>query len=141
MVVESAPARQVQSLTRDGKQHDYKMAVRASAVCARRFDDIAERDTCCSVQSLVFDVDCFGRNQSMGVCCIRCLPRLACTQAIWGQATMRLVIEYPLLENSTSGAGGNRTPVHQPLNARDTTIPDTVATQQHRRVDWLMPKH
>ena len=34
----------------------------------------------------------------------------------------------------TSGAGGNRTPVHQPLNARDTTIPNIVATQQHRRV-------
>ncbi|MEY3700457.1 MAG: hypothetical protein RIT16_817, partial [Actinomycetota bacterium] len=33
------------------------------------------------------------------------------------------------LELATSGAGGNRTPVHQPLNARDTTIPDTVATQ------------
>ena len=42
---------------------------------------------------------------------------------------------------ATSGAGGNRTPVHQPLNARDTTIPNIVATQQHRRVDWLMPKH
>ena len=42
---------------------------------------------------------------------------------------------------TTSGAGGNRTPVHQPLNARDTTIPNIVATQQHRRVDWLMPKH
>jgi len=27
------------------------------------------------------------------------------------------------------------------LNARDTTIPNIVATQQHRRVDWLMPKH
>jgi hypothetical protein len=77
----------------------------------------------------------------MGVCCIRCLPRLACTQAIWGQGTMRLVNCHLQPTKSTSGAGGNRTPVHQPLNARDTTIPDTVATQQHRRVDWLMPKH
>jgi len=110
------------------------MAARASAFCARRFDDIAERNSCCSFQSVVFDIDCVSRNQSMDIRCIRCLPRLACTQAIWGQGTMRLEI-------ATSGAGGNRTPVHQPLNARDTTIPDTVATQQHRRVDWLMPKH
>ena len=70
----------------------------------------------------------------MDVCRAWCLPRITCVKAIWGSTAMRLEI-------ATSGAGGNRTPVHQPLNARDTTIPDTVATQQHRRVDWLMPKH
>jgi hypothetical protein len=35
-----------------------------------------------------------------------------------------------------SGAGGNRTPVHQPLSDRDTTIPAVVLTQHHRRVDY-----
>ena len=36
------------------------------------------------------------------------------------------------------GAGGNRTPVHQPLSARDTTIPTVVLSQHRRRVDYLV---
>ena len=36
------------------------------------------------------------------------------------------------------GAGGNRTPVHQPLSARDTTIPAVVLSQHRRRVDYLV---
>ena len=39
---------------------------------------------------------------------------------------------------SRSGAGGNRTPVHQPLSARDTTIPAVVLSQHRRRVDHLV---
>ena len=35
-----------------------------------------------------------------------------------------------------SGAGGNRTPVHQALNVRDTTIPAFSLTQGDRRVSW-----
>ena len=34
------------------------------------------------------------------------------------------------------GAGGNRTPVHQALNVRDTTIPTFSLTQGDRRVSW-----
>ena len=37
------------------------------------------------------------------------------------------------------GAGGNRTPVHQAMNAPDTTIPAESLTQQHRRVGWPSP--
>ena len=36
------------------------------------------------------------------------------------------------------GAGWNRTPVHQPVIARDTTIPAVVLTQHRRRVDCLL---
>jgi hypothetical protein len=40
--------------------------------------------------------------------------------------------EHPLVE-----LGGNRTPVHQAMSVRDTTIPDTVALWQQCRVRWV----
>ena len=44
------------------------------------------------------------------------------------------------LATSQRGAGGNRTPVHQALSARATTIPDFVPAQGHRRVGRPSPE-
>ncbi len=110
------------------------MAARTCAVRSRRINGVVERGAGSSSESLVFDFDCFCRNQPMGLCRFCCVSSIIYSEALRYPATV-------WLEVIACGAGGNRTPVHQPLNARDTTIPDTVATQQHRQVDWLMPKH
>ncbi len=96
------------------------MAVRESAFCTCGIHGVAERDSRCSFQPMVFDLDSVRGNQPMDVCSVWRLPRVACAQASWSSVTMWLEIVI-------SGAGGNRTPVPQVLTIRDTTIPDYVA--------------
>ena len=40
---------------------------------------------------------------------------------------LRPFVEKCLVDGTKSGAGGNRTPVHQAMNVRDTAIPDSLA--------------
>ena len=51
---------------------------------------------------------------------------------------IRTISDFGLIPNYCGGAGGNRTPVHQPVSARDTTVPAVVLTQHRRRVDYLV---
>ena len=51
-------------------------------------------------------------------------------------AVMRDCIHSIVAINQKLWSWGNRTPVHQPLSDRDTTIPAVVLTQHRRRVDY-----
>ena len=54
----------------------------------------------------------------------------------WGDSPRQVFGISPGQGICNCGAGGNRTPVHQALNVRDTTIPTFSLTQGDRRVSW-----
>ena len=70
-------------------------------------------------------------------CALPCAHRRALRQRLTPNKLRRPCRTGPLPgHGKRGGAGGNRTPVHQALNDRDTTIPALVLTQHCRRVDY-----
>jgi hypothetical protein len=69
-------------------------------------------------------------------------PQVKMREVADGESVALVTFAKDLVDGhfSRGGAGGNRTPVHQPTDETATTIPASRLTLPRRRVGWLAPR-